>query len=118
LPSGRRVVSGISDPDLRADALVHMLDRVCLRRCFSYANYEPSSGHFRIRTVAENTWVLANPEDSIAMQAGIYVVKPRDLPLYQLDLDRNARIVVKALPAGAPGGTTTINVLRDRPSVN
>ena len=55
-----------------------MIDRVCLGRCFSYANYEPSTAQFRIRTVAENPYVTARYEDSWRMQNGSYVVqRPR-----------------------------------------
>ena len=41
LSPGQRVVSGVIDPDLRVPTLDHMIDRVCVGRCFSYANYEP-----------------------------------------------------------------------------
>jgi hypothetical protein len=74
------------DPDRREFSLLHEVDRVCLGRCFSYANYEPSAGLFRVRAERENGIVTANFRDSWAMQAGGYVVKPRDLPLYRIDL--------------------------------
>ncbi len=45
------------------------------------------------------------------MQVGAYVVKDRDLPLYQVDLDGSGRMVVKSLRAGAPSGSTTFKVL-------
>ena len=50
LPAGQRIVSGVDDPDLHVFAVTHMIDRACLGRCFSYANYEPSTAQFRIRT--------------------------------------------------------------------
>src|SRR5271157_5619728 len=49
LAPGQRIVNGVEDPNLRVNALAHMIDRVCLGRCFSYANYEPSTAQFRIR---------------------------------------------------------------------
>jgi hypothetical protein len=86
LPPGQRVVSALMDTNLREFALLHVVDRVCVGRCFSYANYEPSVGQFRIRAERENGIVTADFRDSWAMQAGGYVVKPRDVPLYRIDL--------------------------------
>jgi hypothetical protein len=104
LPRGQRVISGVDDPYLRVNPLGHMIDRVCVGRCYSYANYEPSTGQFRIRVVAENPIVIANYEESWKLQNGIYVVKDRDLPLYQVILDRSNRLTVRSLQAGAPSG--------------
>lgn len=86
LPPGQRVVSALMDPNRREFSLLHAVDRVCLGRCFSYANYEPSVGQFRIRAERDNGIVVPNFRDSWAMQAGGYVVKPRDLPLYRIDV--------------------------------
>jgi hypothetical protein len=104
LPPGQRVISGVDDPYLRVNPLGHMIDRVCVGRCYSYANYEPSTGQFRIRAVAENPMVISTYEESWQLQNGIYVVKDRDLPLYQVILDRNNRLSVRELRAGAPSG--------------
>ena len=113
LPPGQRVISSIYDPSLRIDALAHMIDRACIGHCYSYANYEPSTTQFRIRSVAENAYVAHTYEDSWLMQAGAYRVKERDLPLYQIDLDAGARIVLRSLPVGAPCGATAWKVLGD-----
>jgi hypothetical protein len=90
-----------------------MIDRVCLGRCFSYANYEPSTAQFRIRTVAENPYVTARYEDSWRMQNGSYVVQSHDLPLLQLVLDPSGRMVVRTLKAGTPCGSTSLKALPD-----
>ena len=111
LPPGQRVVSAIDDPGLRVNALAHTIDRVCIGRCYSYANYEPSTAQFRIRAEAENPYVAYSYQDSWLMQVGAYVVKDSDLPLYQVDLDADGRMVLKTLRAGAPCGSTTWNVL-------
>ena len=113
LPPGQRVISAIDAPNLRVNALAHMIDRACVGRCYSYANYEPSTAQFRVRAEAPNAYVASSYEDSWLMQVGMYVVKDRDLPLYQVDLDAEGRMVVKSLPAGAPCGSTTWNVLGD-----
>ena len=88
-----------------------MIDRACLGRCFSYANYEPSTAQFRVRAVAENPYVTAKYEDSWRMQNGSYVVKDHDLPLLQLVLDEDGRMVVRSLKAGTPCGSTSLKAL-------
>jgi hypothetical protein len=111
LPPGQRVVSAIDDPTLRIGALTHMIDRVCLGRCYSYANYEPSTAQFRIRAVAGNPIVVSTYGDSWRLQAGNYVVQQRDLPLYQVDLDQAGNMGIRALAAGAQSGITYWRVL-------
>ena len=113
LPAGQRIVSGVDDPYLHVFGVTHMIDRVCLGRCFSYANYEPSTAQFRIRTVAENPYVTARYEDSWRMQNGSYVVQSHDLPLLQLVLDPSGRMVVRTLKAGTPCGSTSLKALPD-----
>jgi hypothetical protein len=113
LPAGQRIVSGVDDPYLHVFGVTHMIDRVCLGRCYSYANYEPSTAQFRIRTVAENPYVTARYEDSWRMQNGSYVVQSHDLPLLQLVLDPSGRMVVRTLKAGTPCGSTSLKALPD-----
>jgi hypothetical protein len=111
LPPGQRVVSAIDDPTLRINALIHMIDRVCLGRCYSYANYEPSTAQFRIRAVAENPMVVSTYDDSWRLQTGTYVVKERDLPLYEVGLDQAGHMGIRVLAAGAESGITYWQVL-------
>jgi hypothetical protein len=68
LPPGQRVISAIDDPELRANALTHIVDRVCVGHCYSYANYEPSTAQFRIRAIAENPYVAYTYQDSWLLQ--------------------------------------------------
>ena len=111
LPAGQRIVSGVDDPYLHVFGVTHMIDRACLGRCFSYANYEPSTAQFRIRAVAENPYVTAKYDDSWRMQTGSYVVQEHDLPLLQLVLDEGGRMVVRSLKAGTPCGSTSLKAL-------
>ena len=111
LPPGQRVVSAINDPTLRTNALTHMIDRACLGRCYSYGNYEPSTAQFRIRAVAGNPIVVSSYEDSRLLQLGSYVVKERDLPLYQVVLDQAGHMGIRVLTAGAQSGMTYWEVL-------
>jgi hypothetical protein len=113
IPAGQRVISALDDPSLRVNALTHMIDRVCIGHCYSYANYEPSTAQFRIRAEAENPYVAYTYQDSWLMQVGAYAVKERDLPLYQVDLDASGRMVWKSLRAGVQCGSTTWKVLGD-----
>jgi hypothetical protein len=106
-----RVVSAINDPTLRIGALTHMIDRACLGRCYSYANYEPSTAQFRIRAAAGNPIVVSTYADSSRLQDGTYVVKPSDLPLYQVALDDAGHMGIRILTVGAPSGMTYWGVL-------
>jgi len=84
IPPGSRVINSVQDSTSRIDVLLHMVDRACLGRCFSYANYEPASGHFRVRAVGPNPSVLWNRRDIERLEHGFYRVSDRDLPLYQI----------------------------------
>ena len=106
-------MSVVEDPNLRVNAITHMIDRICVGRCYSFANYEPSTAQFRVRAVAENPMVVRTYADSWALQTGAYVVKPADVPLYAVDLDESGRIIVRALKAGTVCGSTYWKVLPD-----
>ena len=111
LPPGQRVLSGVDDRELHTFAVTHMIDRVCLGRCFSYANYEPSTAQFRVRALTGNRYVTSNYNDSWGMQNGSYVVKEGDLPLLQLVLDAGGRMALRKLKAGLPCGSTSLKAL-------
>ena len=50
LPKGERVTATIwAPPDSRLPFIVHMVDRACIGKCFSFQNYEPPSQQFRVR---------------------------------------------------------------------
>jgi len=80
-----RVISSFEDPSARVQLWGHNIDRVCLGRCISYANYEPVSLQFRVQATGANPLVADIPSGG-AMQQGGYVVKESDLPLYQVTL--------------------------------
>lgn len=112
LPPGQRVVSALADPKSRVNPLAHLLDRICVGRCYSYANYEPSTAQFRVRAEQENPIVVSKFDESLGIQTGGYVVKPRDLPLYDVNLCQpgSPRICVAPLPAGATLHNTGLRV--------
>jgi hypothetical protein len=111
LPKGQRVITAINDPGLRVNALAHVIDRACVGRCYSYANYEPATAQFRIRAEAPNPYVTSSYEDSWLMQMGYYRVKPEELPLYRVDMDAAGRMFVNSAQPGVAAGGTTWNVL-------
>ncbi len=113
LPANQRVVSGAEDQSLRVNAMAHMIDRVCLGHCYSYANYEPSTWQFRVRAMAPNPYVASVYADSFALQTGQYMVKPRDLPLYEVTLDGQGNQIIVSLQAGAPNGSKLCKILPD-----
>src|SRR5262249_24799647 len=90
----------IADSEMRVNALTHMIDRICVGLCYSYANYEPSTAAFRLRAVERNPFVASTYRDSWDMQSGKYVVKPADLPLYEVDLE-NGAFVIRSLKVGS-----------------
>ena len=110
LEPGQRVIGGVDDPYLRVNAVTHMIDRVCVGRCFSYANYEPSTAQFRIRVAGWSPAVVPDYGESFGLQRGTYVLKERDLPLYKLDLD-HGRMVVRTCKAGEPCGIAFWKIL-------
>ena len=82
LPAGARVVSSLGEPGYRVDPLVHLIDRACVGRCFSYANYEAATRQFRIRAQPGNPFVVTRYADAYALQSGTYQVRASDLPLW------------------------------------
>ena len=111
LPPGQRVISAIDDPALRVNSLTHMIDRVCVGRCFSYANYEPTTAQFRVRVVGPTPMVVSTYDESWRIQAGTYVVADKDLPLYEISMDQNGRLATLSLQAGSAVGVTYWNPL-------
>jgi len=62
----------------------HIIDRVCINRCISYANYEPATYQFQVRAMPGTKFALLEGSQSGDMQTGSYRVRERDLPLYQI----------------------------------
>lgn len=84
VPERSRVVGTLCEKGSRFDPLLHLLDRACIGKCYSYANYEPATGQFRVRPQGKNDAVLERMESVWAVQRGEYVVREGDLPLYRI----------------------------------
>ena len=118
VPAGGRVTATIwASSDSRLPYIVHMVDRACVGKCFSFQNYEPPSRQFRVR-VAEDGSPL-NTDDSDAshqMEVGEYIVQPGDLPMvqiYQCDKNDLTRLCVRQLAAGEANGRIGYHPPRD-----
>jgi len=89
LPAGTRVVAVANPPgDWHIEFIHHSIERACIGRCFSFANYEPSSLQFRVRALPNSFFVTDSADKSEAMSSGDYLVEKDDLPLtsiYQCD---------------------------------
>jgi hypothetical protein len=108
LSYGHRVTETISPPrDWRILFINHMVDRACIGRCFTFSNYEPSSGQFRIRVRPGSPLVTNSVDESNAMERGDYIVREQDLPMtqiYQCDTRDFTRLCMRDLTAGEKNG--------------
>ena len=104
LPYGSRVVVTIGPPPVsRIWFICHMLDRACIGHCFTYSNYEPSSGQFWIHARPGSRTAIASAEDLQKLEIGTYQVKPVDLPLkqiYQCRVEDIGTLCIRDLHAG------------------
>ncbi|MDY7230561.1 hypothetical protein [Hyalangium rubrum] len=94
LPPGQRVVWVAPLRDERVPALLHLIDRACIGRCYSYANYEPPTRVFRVRATGPNPWVMHRYEDVVAALQGEYVVQAQDAPVWALRACSGGRLVL------------------------
>jgi hypothetical protein len=84
LPPGQRVMGTIKPPPGSRVLIQHMLDRACIGHCFSYGNYEPTTGMFRVRALPGNSYNMTDGNSTAAMEDGSYEVQTRDLPAFQI----------------------------------
>src|ERR1700682_2541578 len=109
VPVGGRVAATIwASPDSRIPYIVHLVDRACVGKCFSFQNYEPPSRQFRVRVEEGGSPLNTDDSDtSQQLEAGEYVVQPEDLPMaqiYQCDESDLTRLCVRQLTAGELNG--------------
>jgi hypothetical protein len=102
LPRDSRVMATIFPlPDSRV-LIQHMIDRACIGYCFSYGNYEPGTGLFRVRGDEGGAYNLGDYGEAVDMEEGHYVVQPEDLPVYQVYqcTESGTKLCVTPLHAG------------------
>jgi hypothetical protein len=102
LAPNQRVMATILPPADSRVTIQHIVDRACITRCFSYGNYEPSTGLFRVRARPGNPYVLSDYDLAVDMEEGNYTVQPEDLPIYQIYQCgvRGADLCIRSLEAG------------------
>jgi len=84
LPPNQRALATIKPPPGSRVLIQHMIDRACIGQCFSYGNYEPASGMFRVRSLPGNPYCVTDSESVADMEDGSYEVTAEDLPAYQV----------------------------------
>jgi hypothetical protein len=84
LPPDQRVLATIMPLPGSRILIQHIADRACIGYCFSYGNYEPGSGEFRVHASPGNPYVMSSFDAVPDMEDGTYEVQPEDLPAYQL----------------------------------
>jgi hypothetical protein len=112
IPPGQRVMALIYYPRSRISEQHHLLDRECIGRCWSYSDYEPSSGHFRILGSGPSPYLMTGPKDVDDVLHGRYTVRKEDLPLYQIYAcgPRETDLCIRDLQEGERNGA--IDLLR------
>jgi hypothetical protein len=104
LPYGTRVIATLGSlPEWRLEFVGHLADRACIGHCFTYSNYEPASGQFRVRAkegspIASNSYFAA-----MDMQGGTHVFLGSDLPMmqiYQCDRGDLTRLCLREMAVG------------------
>jgi hypothetical protein len=84
LPPGSHVIATLKNSRLYVQALVHVLDRPCIGRCFDFGNYEPSTAQFRLRARPGNPYVTSDYDDIDDWETDRFVFRRSDFDLYRL----------------------------------
>src|SRR6202158_1095247 len=108
LSPGTRVIVTIRAPvDSRIAFISHAVERACIGHCFSYSNYEPSSGEFRVRVRKGSPVVTYSTDDAEDMASGAYEGDETDLALkqiYQCEEKDLTKLCIRDLEAGETNG--------------
>lgn len=84
LPPNQRILATIKPPPGSRVLIQHMIDRACIGQCFSYGNYEPTCGMFRVRALPGNPYCMTDYDSAADMEEGAYEMSAEDLPAYQV----------------------------------
>jgi len=84
LPPNQRILVTIKTLPGSRVMIQHIADRACIGYCFSYGNYEPGTGEFRVRASPGNPYAMSSYNPVPDMENGTYEVQPEDLPAYQI----------------------------------
>ena len=102
VPTGSRVLASMVDLQARVNPLLHLVDRACLGRCFSYGNYEPATMQFRVKAIGQNNIVLTSPMAIRKVEEGSFTISDVDVPAYAVCncTDSPQRLCANRLIAG------------------
>ena len=101
-PGTRVMVTIDAPPGSRIQFIHHSVERACIGHCFSYENYEPASGEFRVRVREGSPVVTSSTDAAEDMASGDYEVEESDLPLkqiYQCDRADLTKLCIRDLVA-------------------
>src|SRR5437899_6347665 len=108
LAPGTRVIATLHSPaGSRILFIHHSVERACIGHCFSYANYEPASGQFRVRVRKGSPLAASSTDDAEDMTSGHYEFDDSDLPLkqiYQCDSNDLTKLCIRDLRGGEVSG--------------
>ena len=108
-PFGTLVIPTLTSPaDSRIQFVHHIVDRACIGHCFTYSNYEPSSGQFHVRVLPGSPLIAYQAADAQEMEAGNYIVRASDPPfvdIYQCDPTDFTVLCARTLTPGELTGT-------------
>jgi len=104
LSPGTRVIASADAPaGSRILFVYHAIERACIGHCFSFGNYEPASGEFRVRVREGSPVATASTGDAEDMASGDYEVEDSVLPIkriYQCDPRDLTKLCIRDLAAG------------------
>jgi hypothetical protein len=82
-----------------------------VQRCFVISNYEIASNQFRVRARYPNPLVMTSLAEIDHMQAGQYVVREEDLPLFSLHpCSAGGQVCVGKFAAGDRNGHPSLEL--------
>jgi hypothetical protein len=111
LPSFARLTAAGDWQSLLAVENPHLAERACVQHCFVIDNYEIASNQFRLRARSATPLVERSLVQNDRMQAGTYLVRAEDLPLFTLRACPNGRSVcLGKLAAGDRNGYPSIEL--------
>jgi hypothetical protein len=117
VPQNARVIASIARPRDSRLFVHHLVARACIEHCFVLNNYEAFTGQFRIRAKPGNRIVETDNQEISRMTLGDFLVKPEDLPEWQifqcgpLEID----LCLRALQPGPARNVFPGSIIRARP---
>ena len=115
-PGTRVMITAQSSPDSRITFIGHAIERACIGHCFSYGNYEPSSGQFRVRAKKISWAAISSADLAEDVASGEYELDAVELPMkqiYQCDASDLARLCIRDLKAGEVNGRLSVKFPAD-----